>query len=337
MRALTRDEVSRCATGCSLVRETDQGLHLLRFTEPNLAYWDELGKTDEGAAIRAHCSAGVVLDFTTDSVSLTIATRIGRAARVGAALDVWVDGAMVGYAGTPEAGETLEGTVTLGDPSAARRHVRLHLPHTRECFLREVSLDDGASFAPAAPTEDPLLLCLGDSITQGMDALHPSLTYTSTAARELGMRQLNNAIGGWRFVAESLVAPPVEAPDLITVALGTNDWSSGASAAEAGPYLRRLRDWYPDAPLGVLEPVWRDPADLPEGAANPAGQRMPDYRSELRQIVAAVPGAHLVPMRSLLPVGPLMLVDGVHPNTLGHVLYGQNLAHWLRSAGLAPA
>jgi len=329
MYTLPVEQLRACARGAAQVVETPDGLHFARFAPATRACWQRIADVHERPQlmVRVDCSAGVVLDFLTDSASVAVDVALGEGARQVAHVDLWADGAFVGCTGGPEPGEALRAEMRL-PPGDGLRRCTLHLPQSRTCRVRAVGLADGACFQPAPP--HPLLLALGDSITQGMDSAHPSLTFPAVMARALGVHQHNGGVGGWIFDAGSLPEPPVEAPRLVTVAFGTNDFGQGMTAGPAGSYLERVRELFPHAPIAVLEPLWRS-AYGGETERNAAGQTLPEYRAELRAAAAGLPGVTLVRMGSQLPPGDQFLNDGLHPNTVGHLVLGLNVAQAARS------
>jgi len=325
MRILTADEIVACAGGTTQVRETESGLELLRFSEAHLKFWHDTGQ--EAKLVRVYCSAGIMLDFVTDSGSLSIEAAMGKAARSIAFLDVWVDGTFVACLGSPEPGEIVSGEVTLPSPGE-RRRVSIYLPHLRATHLRSVALSKGAHFE-AAPVRKTILT-LGDSITQGMDSSHASLTYASVLARELGMTQHNQGVGGGTYRAESLPEPPVEDPALVTVAFGVNDWNNGLPPDNAKSHLERLREFYPGKPIVVFEPTWFANGDGEHNPKVDSGSTFEEYRQVLRDIAASVDGVSIVPWQQLLPAGPSLLQGGCHPSTPGHTVFGMNAARAIR-------
>ena len=54
------------------------------------------------------------------------------------------------------------------------------------------------------------MLCYGDSISQGYDAVFPSLSYTNQLARHFDAYSVNQCIGGERFVPELLAKLPLK-------------------------------------------------------------------------------------------------------------------------------
>lgn len=325
MRTLTHDEIIACARGTRQAKQTDLSLELLRFSEAELAYY----AYSEGALVRALCTAGVALSFETDSDCLRVVLRLGVSARAYAFIDLYVDDLFVATAGSATAQDTLEASFTLAgetpcEPGHLRR-VTLYLPHCRQAGIVAIELADGAACAPYRREE---LLALGDSITQGMEALHPSLAWPAVAARALNLDLHGCGIGGHHYDAAGLIDCPVARPALITVAYGTNDWNMERSAEHARPYLTRLRELYPTSPLAVLAPPWWEGAE----AAEKAGVTLAVWRRTLADIVAEFPVDCYLPMPALLPPGPHFLADGVHPGSAGHLVMGQNVARLVQAA-----
>ena len=89
-------------------------------------------------------------------------------------------------------------------------------------------------------------LAIGDSITQGMVAKRPSFTYPVNVARVMGYELLNWGVGGDSFNAKLLDFVGRE-PDLITIALGCNDWdhfSLNEIQKNATDYVEKLCSLY---------------------------------------------------------------------------------------------
>ena len=105
---------------------------------------------------------------------------------------------------------------------------------------------------------------------------------------------------------------------------------SSATASAARPYLQRVREFYPRTPIFLLLPVWRQDAGTESPRANAAGQTYAQYRQELARIAASVARVTVLEPGELLPPAPALLIDGLHPNTEGHVVYGLNLAQRLK-------
>ncbi|MDA0746043.1 MAG: SGNH/GDSL hydrolase family protein [bacterium] len=307
-----------------VVRE-EEGVRLLRMTREQLAYYDQ----NEGWAVRARCNAGVVLTLRTDSAFLDVEMDILPGARKYLGLDVEIDGVISQAVRLTE----VEGTYRQRLFEASERHmreVRVYFAPNVEVRLRRVELEDGAS---VEVVEQPAsrLLCLGDSITQGMDALSPCSTYPVQLSRLLGAELLNQGVGGHVFDVDSLDPELGFEPDLVTVAYGTNDWGRGIGPSgvqrAARAYLQKLREMFPveRTRIVVLSPIWRVVGHEEKG-----GVGLPEFGRMILETAKEIDGVETVDGLALVPNQPWYLQDGTHPNDLGFLHYGLNLYRLLR-------
>ena len=328
MQTIPLSTVASFARGIVNAVETENGLRFERFDAETLAYYEKIGSARHD---RACCSAGVTLAFRTDSRQLALSLDLTTQVRDYSFADVCVDGAFIASAGAADAPAFIELQTALPGARGAMRTVSVHLPHCRQAIVRAMALDDGARCE--ADEARPLLLAFGDSITQGMNAHHPALAYATVMARTLDMSLLNLGVGGHVFDVEGLCAPPHPAPDLITVAYGINDWNRSCDIASARPWLGRLREWYPEAPVFVFEPIWAGKEGMDVSPKpNSAGRTLADARRELGGIVDEFPGIVRVGSDRLMPAVAAFLSDGLHPNDAGHAVYGLNAANAIREA-----
>jgi len=319
MMSLTHDQLRTVARGVCAVEPVETGWTFRRLPQTAMTHYGSV----EGQRIRSRCAAGVVLDFLTDSDVLAVQADIGAGARPPAFFDLYVENTMVGTMGDDEAPERVEGTFDCG-PSSGLRRFQLYFPHVRIPTLIDVSLRKGCTVRASVPR--PVWLALGDSITQGMSGTYPSLTYPALAARLRGYDLHNAGVGGAVFQPESLREKPVDNPALVSVAYGINDWNKGVPPDAACNMLTRLQSFYPDSPLFILEPIWFARPDRDPDEKNALGLTLAEYRSALATVAHDVPGARWIEKESLMPPGYRFATDGCHPNTLGHVVYGNNLA-----------
>lgn len=295
-----------------------------RLTARQLALFDR----SEGLRLRARCSAGTALALRTDSPFLELELDVLGGARTYLGLDLEVDGVRAGGVRLDPAGDTWAGRFELA--GAGLRGVRLFLPVCRRVRIRRVGLAPGARVAPLPPPALKLL-CLGDSITQGMDALSPACSYPAQLALLLGAELLNQGVGGHVFEPAAFDEELPFAADVVTVAYGTNDWSSGRDAdgvrAVAGAYLAKVRRRYPEAMIAAVGPLWRA-----NGAQVLAGGDLAAFSRAILAAAAEVDGIVAVDGSGLVPHQPWCFADGVHPNDLGAVHCAAHLYRALRLA-----
>lgn len=293
-----------------------------RFTQRQLREHAGVG---ENRRIRTECAVGVVVRLATDSPWLELAFDCLGGARAYLGVDVDVDGRTFPafHADHFEGAFRQRVFDAAGAPGRLRR-IEVWLPDATVVRLREINIAAGGTAEPLPPPPVSLL-CLGDSITQGMHTVSPSTTYPALLARLLGAGVLNQGIGGHVFDAASLDDTPGFEPGLVTVAYGTNDWSRGIGEAEirtnAAAYAGRIRELFPAAPITVVSPLWRDTGGAPKGG----GLTLDAFGRVIREAVADLPGTTVVDGYDLVPPDARYFVDGIHPNELGFMHFAVNL------------
>ncbi len=207
----------------------------------------------------ARCTAGMFLEFTTDSSEITLeimldaepsATRhmieIARGVRThvtcdeiagdssaqtacdGISIDIDDrhipafmphDAAQISFPLSEPATSALAGMIQLPG-FAGTRHVRIWLPSLRGCVLRSL-WGNGSFISPV--TSRARVLVLGDSISQGFIVGDSAYSWPSVFADTIGCEILNQSLGGAVFQPGLLwgLAQYI-VPACIIVALGTN-------------------------------------------------------------------------------------------------------------------
>lgn len=280
---------------------------------------------------KSKAAAGVRLDFLTDSESLSFRYTIkSGSSRKFYFFDCFVDGVLVSHEGEMEMSDKAgEISVTLGADKRERR-VTLWLPGLSIVRLSDVTLDDGASLR-RAPTARKILV-LGDSITQGYDAVYPSQSYANKMAWALDAEIVNQAIGGEIFRPAILDEELPFTPDLITVAFGTNDWSGQTAEAfekNADGFYTKLAGLYPDTPVFAILPIWR--ADWEKVTRT---KPFHESREILRTLAEKHPNFRVIDGMTLTPHLPAFFSDlYLHPNDLGFQIYAQELVRQMKEIG----
>ena len=328
---LTLEKIREIASGAVSVYEEDGYIRLHRFTDAERELYLKTNSDFYGKAL---ATSGIKLCFKTDSTSLTLkgVVELGLSRRY-YSFDVFVNGKVIGYIDNfgdremPqyyvdeyfELPENFDKTFELGE---GEKTVCVHLPWSVMTKISEVSLDDGASVIPAKP--DKKLLAYGDSITQGYDALRPSNRYIARIADKLGAEEINKAIGGERFFADLAELKDDFAPDYITVAYGTNDWSTTDIETfrhHCRLFYTKLAENYPDSKIFALTPIWRK--DMVEYRV--FGQ-LDQVEEEIRNIVKDIDNITLIRGFDFVPKDENYFADlRLHPNDDGFGYYFENL------------
>lgn len=257
-------------TGCLDVEHSDRGSLPLRFTKAQLNVYREAGAradwtSDTEYLNRARCCSGIALDLTTDSGFVKIWYELGYALRDHAWFDIYINGAFTGRRGSDRIKDDT-GQLNISLKEASRDDdgcVRLTvlLPYGCEVYIREIQIDHRASLRPTPRGDCSRILFLGDSITQGMDALYPSHTYPVLLSAMLEAEMLNQGVAGYYFDASSLDGGMPYRPDMVVCAYGTNDWNLRATPDE---FRERCREFFetltrihPGIPVLAMTPIWR--------------------------------------------------------------------------------
>ncbi|WP_168123163.1 SGNH/GDSL hydrolase family protein [Paenibacillus sp. HB172176] len=301
-----------------------------RFTNKQMAVYAQ----QDNYRLRSHCSSSVELKLLTDSDELEIVAAFNVAARDYAYLDCYVNERRLPIQGVDTFGgeQSVKVRIQMQLPNNnGLNSVRIVLPHNVETVLHEVRIKEGASVEPVPGVgEKRKLLCLGDSITQGMDAHCGSHSYPTLVAETLGLDVLNQGIGGYVFDPDSLdeeLAARYPA-DLITVAYGTNDWARGTEADSfeqtVSDYFAKLVAIYPKADIYAITPIWRK-----FGHESRAMGTLEDARSIISKAASRYPSVRVIDGLSLMPAEERLFADGTHPTDDGFMHYALKLAREL--------
>jgi lysophospholipase L1-like esterase len=171
----------------------------------------------------------------------------------------------------------------------------------------------------------------GDSITQGYYASSGIVdTYPDQVGHKKGWSVVNMGFGGETTVPSDGSAVGLLGGNLVTVAIGVNDFGTSkplaAFVSDYNALLDAVRALQPVVSLYCLTPIWTSL----EAVTNAQGLHVQDYRQAIASIVqqrmATDPNLHLVDGLKLVPNQLKYFVDGLHPNDAGFALYAANLA-----------
>ena len=272
-------------------------------------------------ADRADCTAGTSLVFMTNSQRFSLSYEIISYCRSTNVIDVLENGVHTASVRLPDM-QSWE-TVWIQRETTGYAKIELVLPNTCGMRIRELGLDDPQP-APAKPRK---LLCIGDSILQGIHSYHPTSSLANLLALELDAQLLNQSVGGAGFRPEQL-EPMNYAPDWIFVALGINDSRAPADdpvAPRARDWFAKLRQLYPTTPIAAVTPIWNTRFPNEPGYTEKAEYVRQCIRQECeKQNIQIIEGDPLVPH-----VRNFFNEDGLHPNDLGFQCYARGVLRQL--------
>ena len=223
---LTFEQITAAANGIVRTEENDLGLELHRFTREQESFFYKTHPLfcKESFFIgyfgrNCRTSAGVTLDFESDAKELRM--RFGRIEdRKSQTIkkhlfDLYADGTLVQ---SYEAKEELKeiSYVSTGE----KRKFSIHFPYFSFPIISSLELLGATVFLPTKKQVD--ILFMGDSITHGSRAVHPSKSYVMRVAAALDVGIINQGNSGFVYDAGSI--EKVCDPRIIVTAYGINDY-----------------------------------------------------------------------------------------------------------------
>jgi lysophospholipase L1-like esterase len=315
---LSASQIRSITKGAAMIREVENGLRFDRFTQREL---DMYQATNADFYKKAQSSAGIRLEFKTDSRRLAFsALTAPGSSRPFCHFDLYRDGVFFAQIGSNQIDSALSGEFDLGK---GEKEIRLYFPWSASTLLQSVTLDDGATLIPLK--KERTMLIYGDSITQGYDTHHPSLSYASLLTDALEAEAFNKAIGGEFFNPALAKSAEAENPDLITVAYGTNDWSKKTLEefeANCAEFYTTLSKKYPNSKIFALTPIWR--ADWDQRITG-VGE-FPHVAEHIQKVAASLPNVTVLTGFDWVPKEESYFADRyLHPNDQGFIHYFQGL------------
>ena len=328
---LSFEEIKAITQGAVRLSHQHNCVRFFRFTQEQENLYC---KTNQEFYTKTFCTAGVKLQFRTDSPWLELDTDVSKSMpnRVYFSFDVFVNGkaldSLDNFSDRELSGEYIFASYPLGrfqkrfDLGEGEKTVSIYFPWSVSVALHSLSLADGASFLPVRPCKK--LLTFGDSITQGYDSLRPSCRYASALAEALGAEEYCKAIGGEVFFPALAEEAEPFRPDYITVAYGTNDWSITERATfqrNSRAFFETLCRNYPTAKIYALSPVWRKDREeyRPFGGFDLVEQDLAAATRDLPQVT-------LIRCYDFIPKDSAYFADlRLHPNDQGFAAYAMGL------------
>ncbi len=332
---LSLEQIKEITCGAVNVCEKDGAFRFCRFTDEQRETYRICKPNRPDFYDKTLATAGVKLRFVTDSQKMFLKINIldiNASSRCFYSFDVFKNGKMIGAVDNFSDVEFCENYTAVKFPltcnsgefdlGQGEKTVCVHFPFSVAAEILELSLDDGAIIKPVKPSKK--MLCFGDSITHGYDALHPSGMYTAKLAETLGAEEYNKGIGGDIFFPELADTKDPIDPDYITVAYGTNDWSGcprEATRSRIKGFYENLRKNYPNAKIFAIIPIWR--ADCDEEKTYGKFELV---ACDIREICTEIGGITVIEGIDLVPHDPEYFGDfRLHPNEKGFEEYFKNL------------
>lgn len=215
------------------------------------------------------------------------------------------------------------------NPQRQAKTVKIYFPTIESIAIKNLEIEGETEELPSKER----MLCLGDSITQGMISGAPSLNYVALLADYLGYDALNQGVGGYIFQKDSLSGlNALTKPELITVAYGTNDWTNKPDPAkikeDIHDYVKELTTLFPNTPIYMITPIWR--ADMEEEV--PCGISLSAVSEFILEEAKEYRNVSVIDGMSMVNHETLYYADTfLHPNMMGFAMMAGRIAEWIRS------
>ncbi len=315
------EAVKSATFGAEYVKEQDGKIAFYRMNQAQSDVFPQGSVMQQ----RTYSTAGIKLAFHTDSEHLRFDYTILTAnLRNYFNVDVLVDNVLIFHTPEREEDDIFE-TVSISLPKGEKK-VEIYLPYSKIAMLSDIILDDGASFHPAL--HQRRILCYGDSITHGLDAQHPSMTYANQLGRAFDAEVRNKAVSGDTFQPGIAENETEEDIDFVTVAYGTNDWSMNEPEddkrrifAFMSAVTKRFEKVF------YIAPIWRKDLNKETKFTFDTSH----YIEFAREVMQAFPSVHIINPWNFVSHDETFFGDArLHPNTLGHTFYANGLIETIR-------
>lgn len=322
---LELEDIKRITFGVNSIEENLGSFAFCRFTKEQSEAYRKC-KHNIDFFNKTFATAGVRFSFYTDASKMSFDYKFAPASsRMYGWFDVYEDGVMTSHIGGE--GKLFTSGHAEINFSKGEKRVEIYFPWSKVTFLSNIEIECD-NISPCVRSRS--MICFGDSITHGYDAVYPSLSYTSLLAKELDADMLNKGIGGDIFFPELATLPDKVTPDIITVAYGTNDWSICTREQfneNCKAFFENLTSTYPNSKIFAVTPLWR--ADFEKetkfGVSHDCLFDIMKNLLENLKNVTVINGYSLTPH-----VKEFYSDEYLHPNDLGFSIYARELAKQIK-------
>ena len=306
---LSFEQIKSVTVGAVQLYEDSAGLHFYKMTPRQL---DAFGALSGTLLANASSSSGIRLDFHTNSKYIKYSTLTSGK------YEVKIDGLLSGFIRATEDSET---EIRLSEDGTSHR-VTLHLPsHGLPAGLKYIELEDGSELTPHI--FDRRFLFIGDSITHGWNSQLDTMSFAYQTSDHFNAESIIQGTGGAYFDVTTIEKLDFD-PDTVIVAYGTNDSNKFSTLDEissrASVFLKKLMEFYPEAKICVITPIWRLDYDTAVKAYGHVSLAADAIGNAARAL-----GLKVIDGMKMIPPHEIFMANNLHPNDLGFSVYAHNL------------
>ncbi len=315
-KSLTFDEIKSITVGAVHYEEKNGALNFFMYTPDQMRDSGNSNNFKDSMS----CTVGIRLDFETNSSSLYMKSS--------GTFVLYVDGKQT---------QILSGAqnfIELSKKDSDTSRVTIWFPCNGTGTISELQLDGGSTFTRHEFGYKMLLI--GDSITHGWYSGIPAGgdadCWAPVLSRELDADTVIQGNGGTGFPGSPVPKEMGFDPDIILIALGTNDRSRfNSNATEyqgiVRKYLDEIKAEYPNAIVVGITPISR--LDLNTDYDKNMFKKLQDTIEEefLNHGFLVANGSEIVPAEERY--FPVDKGDMIHPNKMGSSVYAENMIAFL--------
>ena len=321
MQELNLEDIKKIVHGAARIENTGGKISFFRFTKEQQELYKNVCSD---FFMKSFSTSGIGLEFDTDSENLSLSVLVDKgSSRSFFTHSIFVNsnriGELSGNIGDNQ-NVQFDKKFQLGQ---GMKRVKILFPWSVASSLHSLELDDNSKLIPVKKKCN--ILMLGDSITQGYDAMIPENAYAIRIAELFDAEARNKGIAGEQFFAKLALIKEDFKPDIITVAYGTNDWRHGTKTRferECKDFFHNLRNSYPDTKIYAITPLWRVDIDNEQKIGEPLSY-IADF---IKQVATEISDMVVIDGMNLIPHDSIYYqTDGVHPIDSGFEHYTNNL------------
>ena len=211
------------------------------------------------------------------------------------------------------------------------RAYTLYLPLYNGVETLEIGIDSSAHLAPVAPRSEQPIVFYGTSIVQGACASRPGMAFTSILGRRLHLPVINLGFSGNGRMEIELASLLGELDARVYLIDCLPNMAADLVAQRTEPFIRRLRELRPDAPIVLVEDrAYANSSFVASARRQNLARRAELARAYDRLRAQGFRDLYYVNGDELLGVDSEATTDGSHPNDLGMVRYADTLEPIIR-------
>lgn len=225
-------------------------------------------------------------------------------------------------------GEHYVETFTIPSNFIGANRVTLVFPTGFCVAVKSIKLDKDATFK--AVKKDCEVVFLGDSITEGSECFNPAKTYFSKVTLHYNFIGYDLAVAGRTFNDYNLLGTYNINPKYVFIANGTNSFAMGNGSKEKALIelsknmeivINAVNNYFPKAKVIALLPIWRSDEKGVDFS-------LKDITNKMVEIYQKHPNITIIDAHEYIPYDAIYFSNAtlaLHPNSLGHELYGNML------------